>query len=224
MNKKNINQAGRSMIEMLGVLAIIGVLTVGGFALISKVSNAHRANVVIDEIGVLANKTRMVFHEFVEDHTGDDGSITSSKMSMYVYKARAYPEGLSCASTDSNGNCKTDNSDEATFAFVDKNDVKFEIQHKRSTNKIDFFVIKISQLSDDLCMAVAQSTWGSPSINGYVGICAGSSCSDDTLIPNGSNATTTQTYIAKGGAKLSLDGAADACSSETDNIIYLTFR
>ena len=29
---KNINESGRSMIEMLGVLAIIGVLSVGGIA------------------------------------------------------------------------------------------------------------------------------------------------------------------------------------------------
>ena len=32
MFKKEINQSGRSMIEMLGVLAIIGVLSVGGIA------------------------------------------------------------------------------------------------------------------------------------------------------------------------------------------------
>ncbi|MBR1825630.1 MAG: hypothetical protein IJ770_03490 [Alphaproteobacteria bacterium] len=223
MIKTNTNQTGRSMIEMLGVLAIIGVLTVGGFALISKMSNAHRANEVIDEIGTLANKTRMIFHEFVEDNT----DANFHKMSMYVYKARAYPEGLSCLNVDNDGKCKAENSDADSFAFIDKNDVKFEIQHERSGNEIDYFVIKISQLSDDLCMAVAQSTWGSPSINGYVGMCVTDSkktnCAFNTLTGSSSSGST-PSYIAKGGAKLSLDGAADACANETDNDVYLTFR
>ena len=227
MKNSKQTQNGRSMIEMLGVLAIIGVLTVGGFALISKMSNAHRANEVIDEIGVLANKTRTVFHEFVEDHTADDGTITSNPMTMYVYKARAFPEGLDCANKK-NGECAMDNSDESSFALSDKNDVKFEIQQRRSNKKVDYFVLKISQLTDDLCMAVAQSTWGSPSINGYVGICvtdsSKNSCSYDTLIPQDMSVNVVTNNIAKGGAKLALDAAADACASETDNVVYLTFR
>ena len=36
MAKNKINQSGRSMVEMLGVLAIIGVLSVGGIAGYSK--------------------------------------------------------------------------------------------------------------------------------------------------------------------------------------------
>ena len=42
---KNINnQAGRSMIEMLGVLAIIGVLSVGGIAGYSKAMMQYKIN------------------------------------------------------------------------------------------------------------------------------------------------------------------------------------
>ena len=42
---KNINESGRSMIEMLGVLAIIAVLTVGGIAGYSKAMMMCRSNV-----------------------------------------------------------------------------------------------------------------------------------------------------------------------------------
>lgn len=42
---KNINESGRSMIEMLGVLAIIGVLSVGGIAGYSKAMMMWRSNV-----------------------------------------------------------------------------------------------------------------------------------------------------------------------------------
>ena len=43
-------QQGRSMIEMLGVLAIIGVLSIGGLAGYTMAMNRHRANVVADYV------------------------------------------------------------------------------------------------------------------------------------------------------------------------------
>ena len=43
-------QYGRSMIEMLGVLAIIGVLSVGGIAGYSKAMHRYRINKFIDQV------------------------------------------------------------------------------------------------------------------------------------------------------------------------------
>ena len=43
-------QQGRSMIEMLGVLAIIGVLSIGGLAGYTMAMNRHRANTVLDYV------------------------------------------------------------------------------------------------------------------------------------------------------------------------------
>lgn len=46
---KNIKQEnGRSMVEMLGVLAIIGVLSIGGIAGYTMAMNRYRANEIID--------------------------------------------------------------------------------------------------------------------------------------------------------------------------------
>ena len=45
---KNINESGRSMVEMLGVLAIIGVLSVGGIAGYTRAMKNWRANEIID--------------------------------------------------------------------------------------------------------------------------------------------------------------------------------
>ena len=42
------SESGRSMVEMLGVLAIIGVLSVGGIAGYSLSMRRHRANGVVD--------------------------------------------------------------------------------------------------------------------------------------------------------------------------------
>ena len=49
---KKTQESGRSMVEMLGVLAIIGVLSIGGIAGYTMAMNRFRANEVID----MANK------------------------------------------------------------------------------------------------------------------------------------------------------------------------
>ena len=54
----NINkfEQGRSMIEMLGVLAIIGVLSVGGINGFSKAMDAYKVNNIVEQIGtIIAN-------------------------------------------------------------------------------------------------------------------------------------------------------------------------
>ncbi len=54
---KNTNESGRSMVEMLGVLAIIGVLSVGGISAYTMAMTRFRANELVDaanKIGVLA--------------------------------------------------------------------------------------------------------------------------------------------------------------------------
>ena len=51
---KNINEFGRSMIEMLGVLAIIGVLSIGGIVGYTQAMRRHRANEIMYAIVSLA--------------------------------------------------------------------------------------------------------------------------------------------------------------------------
>ena len=55
------NQYGRSMIEMLGVLAIIGVLSVGGIAGYSKAMHRYRINKAIEQITLIAGNMRAFF-------------------------------------------------------------------------------------------------------------------------------------------------------------------
>ena len=54
-------QTGRSMIEMLGVLAIIGVLSVGGIAGYSKAMMKYRINKTIEQITVTSQNIRSFF-------------------------------------------------------------------------------------------------------------------------------------------------------------------
>ena len=51
------NQSGRSMIEMLGVLAIIGVLSLGGVAVFNAAMNRHTANNLTYDVMLMAEST-----------------------------------------------------------------------------------------------------------------------------------------------------------------------
>jgi type II secretory pathway pseudopilin PulG len=57
----NSEQSGRSMIEMLGVLAIIGVLSVGGIAGYSKAMMKFKINKTIDLVSQTAANVRTLY-------------------------------------------------------------------------------------------------------------------------------------------------------------------
>ena len=52
--KNDINERGRSMTEMLGVLAVIGVLSIGGIQGYTYAMNKYRANSVLNEINMVS--------------------------------------------------------------------------------------------------------------------------------------------------------------------------
>ena len=61
MKLNRIEQSGRSMVEMLGVLAIIGVLSVGGIAGYSKAMTKFKINKSMDQISMLVANIRTLF-------------------------------------------------------------------------------------------------------------------------------------------------------------------
>lgn len=69
-----VNEQGRSMIEMLGVLAIVGVLSVGGIAGYSKAMNKFKTNKVIDQINMISTNIRTLYSSQRNYH-GLDNSI-----------------------------------------------------------------------------------------------------------------------------------------------------
>ncbi len=51
---KQMPQTGRSLIEMLGVLALIAILTIGSISVILYGMNKYRANVIIEDVSLMA--------------------------------------------------------------------------------------------------------------------------------------------------------------------------
>ena len=96
-------QSGRSMIEMLGVLAIIGVLSIAALSGFTYAMNRHKANETIHDVMLRATNVPMI-DEFYTERAGDyewsfaglpeDGQLGSfymmhtlvSDLNEYVYR------------------------------------------------------------------------------------------------------------------------------------------
>ncbi|MGN0919536.1 MAG: type II secretion system protein, partial [Alphaproteobacteria bacterium] len=65
-------ETGRSMVEMLGVLAIMGVLSVGGVSMYSSAMSKHRANELLNEA---SKRAAIVARQITAGKTGTDLSI-----------------------------------------------------------------------------------------------------------------------------------------------------
>ena len=85
------NESGRSMIEMLGVLAIIGVLSVGGIAGYSKAMTKYRINKTIEQITLIAGNVRAFF---APQGNYDGLSSYSDTGKAIIKKAKLVPDEM----------------------------------------------------------------------------------------------------------------------------------
>ena len=84
----SIENTGRSMVEMLGVLAIIGVLSVGAIAGYSKAMTKYKLNQHAVAVNMLINNVLSIKDRL--QHTSDD----ISNYSTLLYKMNMLPDGI----------------------------------------------------------------------------------------------------------------------------------
>ena len=77
------NQSGRSMIEMLGVLAIIGVLSAGGIAGYTMAMATFKTNKAMDMIQIVSAQAKQIYNS---DYTG----ISAANMFKLGYLSSEY--------------------------------------------------------------------------------------------------------------------------------------
>ena len=93
----NTNEQGRSMVEMLGVLAIIGVLSVGGIAGYTTAMNKYRANEVAQAVAMTVIQAKVKAANGVTggaNYENDIGDLPSS-ISNVVSSITATANGTS---------------------------------------------------------------------------------------------------------------------------------
>ena len=153
--EKNM-QKGRSMIEMLGVLAVVGVLTVTGFAMVDKMRKNQQTTRVMDDIAEMAQKTRQFLREY-------DGDYCRIAYNCYVVEKmnneKMVPSGMEY--------------DSENKKFVNLDDVQFSVNYTNHAGTGDYtkvlFKLYIDNATEEMCLKIATANWGNDS-SGYANI------------------------------------------------------
>ncbi len=147
MNKTN--ESGRSMIEMLGVLAIIGVLSVGGIAGYSKAMMQFKINKSINQVSEIVANVRTLYAQ----QKTCEGLNISTALSM-----GAIPDDLS---TIVSGSYSVSN---IFGGYIDVNCVYMGYDKPDAYTKS--FSIVFQGMPKEACVALATKDWGSASSTG----------------------------------------------------------
>lgn len=195
------NENGRSMVEMLGVLAIIGVLSVTGFSMVNKMQSSYEINQVIDAAGELATRTRNVMRNYDLD---DDGDAKNTSMNDYLMAAKAVPDEFL-------------NNNE--FAI---DEVTYNVQYLGDSVT---FVVQVQNLTEEMCIQMVTTNWGGPGTSGFLGMSVDEKAdSVNEAIKKGNSGSATIALISSTDhpAPMGIGAAATACGD--GKTVNLSFR
>lgn len=139
-------QSGRSMIEMLGVLAIIGVLSVGGLDMVSK---ARRNNKIAGLISSVSNLSGTILQQ--RKYASEIENSYAGNFALFLKQTGKIPAGLQYDETNKKF---TGELSAGIVATLDDGIVSLEV----------------SGIDKETCMRVASNNWGDSSNNRFRGI------------------------------------------------------
>lgn len=189
-------QSGRSMVEMLGVLAIIGVLSVGGISGYSKAMAKYRANKTLDQISLLITNIRTLY----------------ANQYNYTGLGNAALENFELVSAD----MKSGND------YINPFGGKIKIE---ATNGNANFAVTYTGLDKQACITMATADWGSTASSGLVSVAVGEAATTTDAIDSPTTFSWASGTAAPGSANFPISPvtASKACSG-TENGITITYR
>ena len=148
-----VNEQGRSMIEMLGVLAIIGVLSVGGIMGYSKAMTKYKTNKVIDQVSMIVTNIRTLYAQ----QNSYSGLINDTAVEMGVIPDEMYGTG---------------SGDDAKYKLRNAfNGSVFITEASSGLGSDDkAFMIAYTGLPKEACVNIATGDWGSGTSAGMIGM------------------------------------------------------
>ena len=185
----NSEQSGRSMVEMLGVLAIIGVLSVGGISGYSKAMAKFKLSKAMDQMSMLVANIR----------------TTYASMATYDGLGTVVARSYGLASRDMFG----PDSQAVAKALVNAFGGSVLVGAVQN-NSIDGtgFAIVYNGLDREACMSLATADWGSA---GLIGITVSNTA--NSTEPTASTAANPGYTTDK--MPVSLANASASCSAKT---------
>lgn len=190
---RTTEESGRSMVEMLGVLAIVGVLSIGGITGYSKAMAKYKINKTLDQISMLITNIRTTYGNqasyagldnttaIAYDMAGNDLAQGSSTDLKNAYTGAVTIQAVAAAGND------------AACA---------------AGNYCPVFSIKFENIEKSACVQIASADWGGSVSSGLQEIDVGDTKfewkenQDDTTLP------------------ITFAGAVAACSGVTNTITW----
>ncbi len=187
----NKQQLGKSMVEMLGVLFIVGILSVGGIAGYIKASHQLRINKLKDDISHLVANTRTLF--FTQENYKDLDTFS-------LIKTGIIPGHMIGA----NG------------TLVNRSNGSIYIKSAKSAlNEHGAFIVIFNGLSAPMCISLISDTWGSDIQTGFIGITIkgdGDLTIETSNLTEAQFATQNKTFNAIDMPKINISKAHELCN------------
>lgn len=210
-------QSGRSMIEMLGVLAIIGVLSVGGLVGYSKAMERYRVNETINQVNYIVQNTRNLFRNQPNSYGSLDFDY-NKRMSdaehpnrSIVDKAKVFPTAL----------VKND------YKNLFGGEIYYYADGRFSDDDGKAFVLYFAGIPQEACIELTTRDWNSSL--GLIVMRVNINGNNDYPIQGSYSGNCTTGYknqvgrICANDMPMKLDQAVAVCSSEKDNSIGWKF-
>ena len=210
------NQSGRSMIEMLGVLAIIGVLSVGGLVGYSKAMERYRVNETMNQVSYIVQNTRDLF-KTQPNYYGSMSFDSTQAMSKSTFANHTLADKTKLFPTSLVKNNYKNLYGGSIYFFADG---------RLSADDGKAFILSFMAVPQESCIELATRDWqsslglvamriqgtsGSYSLqNSYVGKCT-------TKYSQGA------ALICAKDMPVTLEQAVSACDMEKDNQIWWKF-
>lgn len=216
-----VNEQGRSMIEMLGVLAIVGVLSVGGIAGYSKAMNKFKTNKISDQVQMISTNIRTLF--------SSQRTYTGLTNGMALRAGLIPGEMFDAASKASKYTSKY----EITNAFGGKTFIAAADQSSDGDEMA--FTIAVDQIPQASCVSIATTDWGGDAGSGLAAMWIGAGAADaaeelastsglaDVLTNKQATANLHKPGDQTHGMPYSIVDANAACASSLNGIVWKYF-
>ncbi len=143
MKKLHSQESGRSMVEMLGVLAIVGVLSVGGIAGYSQAMSKFKITKAMDQVQTIITNMRTLY--------------ASSRTYSTLTASAAYSVGLL---TD-----ETYNEGETAGLNPFGGEINFGVGANNRS-----FTVEYTGITPEACVKIATADWGADESSGLISL------------------------------------------------------
>ena len=157
---RNNEESGRSMVEMLGVLAIVGVLSIGGIAGYSKAMAKYKLNKTLDQVSMIITNVRTTF-----GNQYSYAGLTNTTAVTYDIAGNDLSKGTASALTNAF-------SGDVTIQAL-KSGTSTDECGTEADAYCPYFKIVYAKLPKQACVEIAMSDWGGSAASGLVSITIG---------------------------------------------------